>query len=89
MKILLFALAIGFVTQCSAQDSLYDIGWTISIRTMDYSQKVSLFQNENVNEPVEGYFLCTEYEKLLEGKIVKGGFNFLDPKIIGGLTESK
>jgi hypothetical protein len=89
MKILLFALATGFFTQCSAQDSSFEIGWTLTISTADNSQKVSLFQNKNVDEPFEGYFICTEYEKLLEGKIVKGGFNFLDPKIIGGLTELK
>ncbi|MCX6151161.1 MAG: hypothetical protein NTX22_11595 [Ignavibacteriales bacterium] len=89
MKKLLCVLTIAFLAQCLAQDSSYEIGWNISISTPDNSQKVSLYKNINADEPVEGYFLCTEYEKLLEGKLVEGGFNFLDPKIIGGLTESK
>lgn len=88
MKRLFCVFFIIIKVQYHAQSFSNNIEWTLTIGTKDELQKITLLRNQNPNEPVEGYFLYTTYDKLLEGKIVKGGFNFLDPEIIGGLTSS-
>ncbi|RJP70232.1 MAG: hypothetical protein C4539_06485 [Ignavibacteriales bacterium] len=88
MKKLLLVSIILFLTRGFAQSSSNEFEWNFTICTADDLQKVSLNKNQNNGEALEGYFLFTSYDKLLDGKIVKGGFNFLDPEIIGGLTGS-
>lgn len=84
----LLVSVIIFLTKGFAQSSLNEFEWNITISTANNLQKVSLNKGQNADEALEGYFLFTAYDKLLDGKIVKGGFNFLDPEIIGGLTGS-
>lgn len=60
----------------------------LNVKSKDNSQILNLLSACRSNEVIEGYVLLTNYEKILDGKIVKGGFSFLDSKVFGLALEN-
>ncbi len=64
-----------------AQFDNYSLDFKAVIKSNDGVQKLILFNRENTDDVIEGYFLITRGNHNIEGQIQKGGFNFLDPKV--------
>jgi hypothetical protein len=54
-----------------------------SLANNDSSQQINLSNYYSANEKIEGYFYVTILNGLIEGKLVKGGFSFLEPQVLG------
>src|SRR3990172_2664287 len=49
----------------------------------DGSDRLAITNTSYTNEAIEGYFYLPKYETKIEGAMKKGGFNFLDPQVMG------
>ena len=45
------------------------------------TQQIFINENYKPGENIEGYFFISLMEQILEGKLVKGGFNFMSPEV--------
>ncbi len=81
-----FKLSIIFVLalliKCSyGQTDNYNLDFKAKIKSNDGVNKLILFNRGELNSVIQGYVLLTRGYHNIEGRIKKGGFNFLDHKI--------
>ena len=83
VKYLLFTIVVSLISFITAlaQSSNYVLDFKAVIKSNDGIQKLVLFNRGNIDDVIEGYILITRGNHNIEGRIQKGGFNFLDPKV--------
>jgi len=83
VKHLFYTIIIGILSFYSAyaQSDNYNIDFKAVIKSNDEVQKLVLFNRGNIDDVIDGYILITRSTHNIEGRIQKGGFSFLDPKV--------
>ncbi len=90
MRYFLYTLIIGLISSCSAyaQFDNYHLDFKAVVKSNDGKQKLVLSNRGNVDDVIDGYIIISRGYQNIEGRIQKGGFNFLDPKIFEVGVES-
>lgn len=83
MKYFLYTLIIFIIFFCSlrGQSENYHLDFKATIKSNDSKQELVLFNRGNIDDVIDGYILITKNNRNIEGKIQKGGFNFLEPSV--------
>ncbi len=80
VKFFLLLILIAF-SNAYAQFDNYHLDFKAVVKSGDGVQKLVLFNRGNIDDVIDGYVLISRGTHDMEGRIKKGGFNFLDPKI--------
>ncbi len=90
MRYFLYTLIINLIFLCplQAQFDNYHLDFKAVAKSNDGKQKLVLFNRGSINDVIDGYILITRNNRSIEGKIQKGGFNFLEPSVFEVGVES-